>query len=310
MTTMKNQNTDFHSVAIYCHNKPEKAKDESIFLREILRFWYQKGIKNIKGDVRTISLLRNSISLINDEEKYDLKIGIGGDGTILKMIRTLQKNDGYIVGINFGTLGFLSEFHPENAIDQFEHIFEGKFHTDERMLLKVFVYRKNRKEKKERIFRGYALNEIVLGHGGIARLTNFNVKVNRRFLSTYRSDGLIFATPTGSTAYSLSAGGPIIFPQLHTILLTPISPHTLTHRPILLPSDKTLHIKLDTRVESIAMTLDGQIHFTLKPTDEITIQRATRTADFIRLSEAHFSRTLRNKMGWGEHNKGRRGGHR
>lgn len=303
---MRIQKVDFQSIAIYCHNKPEKAKDEAIFLRDLLRFLYQKSVTNIKGDIRTVSLLKNSIPLINDEEKYDLKIGIGGDGTILKMIRTLQKDDGYIIGINFGTLGFLSEFHPENALYQLQHIFEGKFHIDERILLKAFAYRKNKKGKKERIFRGYALNEIVLGHGGIARLTNFNVKVNRRYLSTYRSDGLIFATPTGSTAYSLSAGGPIVFPQLHTILLTPISPHTLTHRPILLPDNQILHIRFDTRVDSIAMTLDGQIHFTLKPTDEITLQRSTRTAHFIRLSGAHFSRTLRNKMGWGEHNKGRR----
>ena len=307
---MKKQTVDFKSVAIYCHNKPDKAKEEAIFLRELLRFLYQKGVTNIKGDVRTVSLLKNTIALINDEEKYDLKIGIGGDGTILKMVRTLQKNDGLILGVNFGTLGFLSEFHPDNALDQIGRVFEGKFHKDERMLLKVFVYRKNRQGKKERIFRGYALNEIVLGHGGIARLTNFNVKVNRRFLSTYRSDGLIFATPTGSTAYSLSAGGPIVYPQLHTILLTPISPHTLTHRPILLPDNQILHIKFDTRVDSIAMTLDGQIHFTMKPTDEVSIQRSTRTAHFIRLSEAHFSRTLRNKMGWGEHNRGRRGGSR
>ena len=304
---MKTQKVDFKSVAIYCHNKPEKVKEETVFLRELLRFLYQRGVKNIKGDIRTVSLVKNSIALVNDEEKYDLKIGIGGDGTILKMIRTLQKTDGYILGINFGTLGFLSEFHPENALSQLTHVFDGKFHTDERMLLKVFVYRKNRQDKKERIFRGYALNEIVLGHGGIARLTNFNVKVNRRFLSTYRSDGLIFATPTGSTAYSLSAGGPIVYPQLHTILLTPISPHTLTHRPILLPDNQILHMQFDTRVDSIAMTLDGQIHFTLKPTDEISIQRSTRTAHFIRLSEAHFSKTLRNKMGWGEHHKGRRG---
>ncbi len=302
---MKKQKPNFKSIAIYCHNKPEKEKEESAFLRDLLRFLHKKGVKNIRGDVRTVSLLKNAIPIINDEQRYDLKIGIGGDGTILKMIRTLQKKDGLILGINFGTLGFLSEFHPENAFEQLKHVFAGQYHVDERMLMKSFVYRKNRQGEKEKIFRAYGLNEIVFGHGGIARLTNFHVKLNRRFLSTYRSDGLIFATPTGSTAYSLSAGGPIIFPQLHTILLTPISPHTLTHRPILLPDNKIIHLTFDARVDSIAMTIDGQIHYSIKPTDEITVQRATRMVRFIRLSESHFSRTLRNKMGWGEHNKGR-----
>ena len=304
---MKKQKVNFRSVAIYCHNKPEKAKEEAAFIRDLLRFLHKRNIRDIRGDVQTLSLVRNAILLIDDEKNYDLKIGIGGDGTILKMIRTLQKKDGLILGVNFGTLGFLSELNPEMALKHMEQIFNGEFHIDERMLLKSFVYRKNRKGEREKIFRSYALNEIVFGHGGMARLTNFDVKINRRFLSTYRSDGLIFATPTGSTAYSLSAGGPIISPQLRMILLTPISPHTLTHRPILLPDNKIVHLTFDARVESIATTVDGQIHFSIKPSDEVSIQRATRMARFIRLREAHFSRTLRNKMGWGEHHRGRRG---
>ena len=235
---MKARKKNFKSVAIYCHNKPEKEKDETAFLRDLIRFLHKNKVSKIHGDIRTVSMLKNTLPLIDDEKHYNLKIGIGGDGTILKMMRTLQKKEGLFLGINFGTLGFLSEFHPNNAMKGMKMIFEGKYHIDERMLLKNFVYRKNRLGIKEKIFRAYALNEIVLGHGGIARLTNFHVKVNRRFLSTYRSDGLILATPTGSTAYSLSAGGPIISPNLETILLTPISPNTLSHRPILLPDKK------------------------------------------------------------------------
>ncbi len=302
---MKKSKANFRSIAIYCHNKPNKEKEEAAFLRTFLRFLYERGITDVHGDLRTISLLKNTIPLIDDEQKYDLKIGIGGDGTILKMMRTLQKKDGLFLGINFGTLGFLSELNPRNAMKGIKQIFEGDFHIDERKLLKCFVYRKNRAGQKEKIFRAYSLNEIVLGHGGIARLSNFNVKVNRRFLSTYRSDGLIFCTPTGSTAYSLSAGGPIVGPNIETILLTPISPHTLSHRPILLSDKRTIHINFDARVDSIGVTIDGQIHFSAKPTDEVSILRATRTAKFIRLKEAHFFRTLRNKMGWGE-NGGKR----
>lgn len=290
------------SVAIYCHYKPQKEKIETVFMREMLRFFHKQGVKIIHGDMRTISMLHNSIPKINDENKYDLKIGIGGDGTLLKMMRTLQKKDGLFLGINFGTLGFLSELNPKNAMSGLKKIFKGQFHIDERMLIKSFVYRKNDRGIREKIFRAYGLNEIVFSHGGLARLTNFNVKVSRRFLSTYRSDGVIFCTPTGSTAYSMSAGGPIVSPKLSAILVTPVAPHTLSHRPILLPGNEIIYLNFDARVDSIAMTIDGQIHYTLKSSDEITVQKSTRTAKFIRLKEAHYFRTLRNKLGWGNIN--------
>jgi NAD+ kinase len=296
---MKARKTNFRSVAIYCHNKPEKEKQEAAFLRELIRFLHQKGVKNINGDVRTISLLKNAVPLIDDEVRYDLKIGIGGDGTLLKMMRTLQKKDGLFLGINFGTLGFLSELQPKNALDRIKKIFKGEFNIDERMLIKAFVWRRNDRGKREKIFRAYGLNEIVFGHGGLARLTSFHVKVNRRVLCTYRSDGLIFATPTGSTAYSLSVGGPIVTPTMSAILVTPVAPNTLSQRPILLPAKKVINLNFDSRANSVAMTIDGQIHFSLKSSDELTLQRSTRTAKFIRLRESHYFRTLRNKMGWG-----------
>ncbi|HEY5714352.1 MAG TPA: NAD(+)/NADH kinase [Candidatus Gracilibacteria bacterium] len=289
----------FRSVAIYCHYKPEKEKIERVFLRELIRFLHSRGVDTVHGDVRVTSMLHYGIAQMDDLKKYDLKIGIGGDGTLLKMIRTLQKDDGYLLGINFGTLGFLSELNPENVMGGLKKIFDGEFHIDERMLIKAHAYRRDKRNRREQIFKSYALNEVVFGHGGLARLTNFNLKIDRRFLSTYRSDGLIFATPTGSTAYSMSAGGPIVAPSLKNIIVTPVSPHTLTHRPIVLPADKIFHLSFDSRSESISMTTDGQVYFSLKPSDEVTIQKATRPAQFIRLRESHYFRTLRNKMGWG-----------
>jgi len=297
---MKTGAPKFKSVAIYCHHKPAKEKAEAAFMRNLLRFFHAQGVEQVHGDVRTVSMLQNTVKLIDDEKSYDLKIGIGGDGTLLKMMRTLQKKDGLFLGVNFGTLGFLSELTPHNALDALPKIFAGDFNVDERMLLKAFVQRKNESGKKQKVFRAYGLNEIVFGHGGQARLTNFNVKVNRRYLSTYRSDGLIFSTPTGSTAYSMSAGGPIMSPRLECMSITPVAPHTLSHRPIVLPGDSLVHLNFDARVDAISMTIDGQIHFSLKSTDEITLQRATRTARFIRLKKSHYFRTLRNKLGWGE----------
>lgn len=289
----------FRSVAIYCHNKPQKEKAETAFIQELLDFFEKKGVKNVHGDVRTVSMMHNSIGLIDDEHHYDLKIGIGGDGTLLKMIRSLQRKDGLLLGVNFGTLGFLSELSPDNALHALKKIFKGEYSVDERMLIKAFVWRKDSHGIKDKIFRAYALNDIVFGHGGLARLTNFHVKANRRVLSTYRSDGLIFSTPTGSTAYSLSAGGPIVSPALDAIGITPVAPHTLSHRPIVLPSNKVIHLDFDGRVDSISMTIDGQVHFSLKPTDEVAIHRSHRTAKFIRLKESHYFKTLRNKLGWG-----------
>ncbi|PID70516.1 hypothetical protein CSB37_02400 [bacterium DOLZORAL124_38_8] len=291
----------FRTVAIYTHSKPQKVKEETIFLKKLLIFLREKGVKVIHGDLNTQSLLGEGFPLMKDTDAYDLKIGIGGDGILLKMIRTLQKEDGLLLGINFGTLGFLSELTPETAFEGLEKIFRGKYEVDVRMLLKAFVWRKKDKTKSSvKVHRGYALNEVAFGHGGVSRLTNYKVTSDRRKLSTYRSDGLIFATPTGSTAYSLSAGGPIIAPMIDSILLTPVAPHRLSHRPILLRPDKPLHVKFDTRFDSISMTLDGQIHFSVLPTDKVSIHQATRRAKFIRLKENHFFRTLRNKMSWGE----------
>ncbi len=290
----------FQSIAIYTHHKPEKAKDEVVFLNELLKFFKKHGVKVVSGDVRTVSLLGQSISLIDDQKPYDLKIGIGGDGMLLKMARTLHKDDGFFVGVNFGTLGFLSELSPGNALKDFDRIFRGEFHVDERRLLKVVAWRTNQSGKKEKIFQGQALNEVAFGSGGMARLTHFYVKVARRVLSMYRSDGLIFATPTGSTAYSLSVGGPIISPEISSILVTPIAPHTLSHRPIVLPHDKVIHVRFEERGGTISMTIDGQVHTSLHSSDEVNIQSLDCTARFIRLKESHYFKTLRNKLSWGE----------
>jgi len=297
---MKKPQKLFKSVAMYCHHKPSKEAEETAFLSELIAFLESRNIKKIHGDLRVTSLLDNAIPPIQDENFYDLKIAVGGDGTLLKMMRTLQKKDGLFLGINFGTLGFLSELTPDNALDALEDILKGNFYTDERRLLKTFVYRENQQGVREKIFRAYALNEVVFGHGGLARLTNFYIKSGRRTLSTYRCDGLIIATPTGSTAYSMSANGPIVAPSVPGIVITPVAPHTLTHRSIILPNKEILHLNFESRTEAVTMTVDGQIHFSLRSSDQVSVQRATRTAKFIRLSRAHYFKTLRKKLGWGE----------
>jgi NAD+ kinase len=300
MTAAKKKLKSFKSVAIYTHHKPKKEKQERQFLLELKAFFAAKGIRKVHGDLRTVSLLNDAIPIVQDDQSYDLKIGIGGDGTLLKMVRTLQKKDGLFLGINFGTLGFLSELSPTDAFQGLEAVINGEYRVDERMLIKAFVWRKDENGNSYKVHRGYSLNEVAFGHGGQARLTNYSVKINRRKLSIYRSDGLVFATPTGSTAYSLSAGGPIVAPEMDSIIVTPVAPHRLSHRPIVLQADKVMHIEFDSRMPVISMTIDGQVNFSLRPTDKVSIQKATRKVQFIRLKQAHFLRTLRNKMGWGE----------
>jgi NAD+ kinase len=241
-----------------------------------------------------------TIQEVESKKAYDLKIAIGGDGTILKIIGSIHKKDGYILGVNFGTLGFLSELTDENTLEFLEQIFLGNFSIDERILIKTFAYRREKGKRKEKIISEYGLNEASFGHSGIARLTSFHVKAGRRFLSTYRSDGIIFSVPTGSTAYSMSAGGAIIHPNLKVIQITPVSPHNLTHRPIILDAKNIIHLSFEGRSKDINMTVDGQKFYELKISDEVTIQRATRTAKFIRFHNSNFFKTLRNKLSWGK----------
>ena len=288
------------SVAIYTHEKPEKSLEERDFIRQVLRFLQQRNVKKIHADSVTQNLLYGVLPPIEEAQRYDLRLAIGGDGTLLKLIPDIQKKDGLILGINFGTLGFLSELQPENSLAALENLWEGEFRVDERLLLKIFVYRKDEPGQKQKILHRYALNEVTLGHGGIARLSNFNVKSGGRFLSTYRSDGLIFATPTGSTAYALSAGGAIVSPEIRTIQIVPVSPHRLTHRPIVLPAKAIMHVNFDTRADTVSLTIDGQHFQSLLATDEVTIQKATRSARFVSFKGSHFFRVLRNKLNWGE----------
>lgn len=227
-------------------------------------------------------------------KQVDMIIAMGGDGTILNIVQRLRSFNTHIFGINMGTLGFMSEIPPVGVTKTLKQILKGDYTIDERTTLDVQV-----KRDSEVIKNYHALNEVVISQGTLARLISLRTKVDHRRLTTYHADGLIIATPTGSTAYSLSAGGPILYPSINGIVLTPIAPHSFTQKPIVIPDHKKISIKVKSDHKYINLTMDGQTSFALKFNDKVKIKRG-KTVRFIRLPSESFFETLRQKLHWGE----------
>ncbi len=227
----------------------------------------------------------------------DLVIVLGGDGTVLRTVRSLKNFDALVFGINLGTLGFLSEIHPDydKVTATLDKLFNGEFTIDHRLMLEASIVR----EKKE-IANFLALNEFTVSVDGISRLITLQTKVDNRKLATYHADGLIIATPTGSTGYSLSAGGPIVYPTSPSIILTPVNPHSFTQKPIIIPDSKKIKITLESRHEKGVITMDGQKKFDLEQGDIVKIRRHKETFKFIRLPGESYFRTIRKKLNWGK----------
>ena len=221
-----------------------------------------------------------------------LLLVFGGDGTMLHVAREIAGSTTPILGINIGGLGFLTAVPSDGLAHALNHIWKGEFQYEARALLEA-----------EGICNGQALkttalNDIVIGRGAIPRLIVLEVSVNSEWVTRYRCDGLIISTPTGSTAYSLAAGGAVIFPTAEVIALTPICPHTLSNRPLILPFKATLRIKANTPAPATILSADGQLAGQLDRGDEVTIRRARRTVRLIHLADNSFSEALRRKLHW------------
>jgi len=273
------------------------------YIKSIIAFLNKQEVA-VKYDNRIAECIddeRNHMTVSRIMKEMDMVITLGGDGTLLKAVRELNKDSQPIVlGVHLGTLGFLTEVHDhENLIPILKKIFKNKYYIDYRALLRVTVYRNNQKYKTF-----LALNDAVINQGNFARLIELSVKIDQRKMIDFKADGVIIATPTGSTGHSLSAGGPIIHPQLQAFIVTPICPSTLSNRPIAIPNNRQLNIKIKTerRFEDndIGLTLDGQIILPLKYGDEIKIRKSSRDIKLIRISGKKYYKTLRDKLGWGE----------
>ena len=224
----------------------------------------------------------------------DMVIVLGGDGTVLAVARAIGEREVPILGVNLGRLGFLTDVAPEEAESVISTALRGTCPMVERSRLKVTHLFANGTSRQELV-----LNDAVITKGtAIARMIDFEVRVEGARVALYRSDGLIVSTPTGSTAYNLSAGGPLLDPALPAMLLTPICPHTLTQRPLVLPDALTVEVRLMSG-EEVALTLDGQVGGTLRPDDCVRITRASHPVRFVHSAGQDHFETLRTKLGWG-----------
>ncbi len=228
------------------------------------------------------------------EEDLDLVLVLGGDGTFLHAARVVRGRYP-MLGINLGGLGFLTEIPPDRVDDILPMIVDGKLKCESRMTFDVFLERSE--GNREGGF--YVLNDAVVTKGTLARIILLKVEVDGELLTNYRADGLIVSTPTGSTAYSLSAGGPIIHPSLDSITITPICPHMLTNRPIVLPPHVTVSVTLLSPDEEVFLTLDGQTGFPLYAGDRVLVRRSDSPTKVLRSPFDSYFNILRTKLGWG-----------
>ncbi|HET7275045.1 MAG TPA: NAD(+)/NADH kinase [Longimicrobiaceae bacterium] len=231
-----------------------------------------------------------------DLSELDLLLTLGGDGTLLRGARMVAAFGVPVLGVNLGHLGFLTAVAPEELDGALEAVLDGTFVLDERMVLNAEA----RSALGESHGSYLALNDVVLHRGGVARMIRLAVHAHGEEVGTYSADGIILATPTGSTAYSLSAGGPIVSPSIDCILATPISPHTLAVRPLILPADETVTVEVLSPTEELILTIDGQEGAKLSPGDQLIVTRAETPLRLVRLSGQTFFSTLRRKLKWGD----------
>ena len=227
-------------------------------------------------------------------ENADLIVVLGGDGTMISTARMVGDHDVLVLGINYGSLGYLTDFRIEEMFPTLESILRGEYELDPRLMLSAEHWRGD-----EMLAKGRVLNDVVINKAALARIIEIEVNLNELYVNSFRADGLIVATPTGSTAYNLSAGGPIIYPSMNAVVLTPICPFTLTNRPIVIPDTAMIELKLIKENEGVVLTLDGQIGHTLHSGDCVRIQKSRTTFNLVQPPNRNYFDVLRNKLKWG-----------
>jgi NAD+ kinase len=228
-------------------------------------------------------------------DQAELVVVLGGDGTLISVARMIGERGLPIFGVNLGSLGFLTEITLDELYPALASCLEGNYRISERMMLSVTVERDG-----DLICENRVLNDAVINKGALARIIDLETTVNGDYLATFRGDGLIISTPTGSTGYSLSAGGPILYPELDCFVLSPICPHTLTNRPIVVGSDAVIKVALKCINEDVCLTLDGQVGVKLECGDVIRIARSKQRTHLIVSGSRDYFEILRTKLKWGE----------
>jgi NAD+ kinase len=219
---------------------------------------------------------------------------LGGDGTMIATARMIGDTEVPVIGVNYGGLGYLAEFPIEELFSALEAILAGQYKVQKRLMLAVELWR-----GEELITRSRVLNDVVVNKSALARIIEIEAYLDGQFVNLFRADGLIVATPTGSTAYNLSAGGPVIYPSMNAVVITPICPFTLSNRPIVVPDESVIEVRLMTDKEEVALTLDGQVGFPLKVHDRIVIRKSRTTFNLVQPANRNYFDVLRDKLKWG-----------
>lgn len=268
---------------------------------ELTTWLAQRGITVVGGPEIERARIEQETGCAVEEVKteelaanVDLILVLGGDGTMIAAARLMGDTEVPVLGINYGGLGYLAEFRIEELYEALESILAGNYRLDKRVMLDVKLLRGDEEVTSNRV-----LNDVVLNKSALARIIEIEAYLNRQFVNSFRADGLIVSTPTGSTAYNLSAGGPIIFPSMNAVVITPICPFTLSNRPIVVPDDAVIELLLKTEQEDVALTLDGQVGFPLKADDRVVIQKSKTIFNLVQPTTRNYFDVLRDKLRWG-----------
>ncbi|HQX56456.1 MAG TPA: NAD(+)/NADH kinase [Pyrinomonadaceae bacterium] len=281
------ENKQIRSVGIVV--KPSHA-EATATASELSSWLRQRGIAQL-GEPISADEIKPENDLTLDA---DLIVVLGGDGTMISAARLVGGQDVLVLGINYGSLGYLTDFRIEEMFPALEAIVAGQYQIDRREMLTAEHWRNG-----EKLVSGRVLNDVVINKSALARIINIDVKLNGLFVNTFRADGLIVATPTGSTAYNLSAGGPIIYPSMNAIVMTPICPFTLTNRPIVVPDDALIEMTLDNENEGVVLSLDGQTGYPMKASDRVVIRKSSTTFNLVQPANRNYFDVLRDKLKWG-----------
>jgi NAD+ kinase len=271
-------------------------KPEAIALTKTLIEWLdKKGVRTLV-DHELAEKIGHSYHLERDTmpSQIDILIVLGGDGTLLSVARLKEIESIPILGINMGGLGFLTETFKEEMFHVLEGVVGGDFETDKRLMLKATIYRRGKP-----VGQSAVLNDIVINKGALARIIDLETYIDGGYLTTFKADGLILSTPTGSTAYSLAAGGPIVYPSLDSIIMNPICPHALTNRPLVLPDSMEIKVILKSANQDVHITLDGQVGMPLKAEDVVETKKAESHIHLIKSPYKTYFELLRTKLRWG-----------
>lgn len=276
----------------------KREKKEAVALARTVLDWAQKNRIEVflePEGAQTAGVPKLATPPDELKKRIDLMVVLGGDGTLLAAVRMLLGSSVPILGVNLGGLGFLTAVSTDGFLNCLELTLQGKSKIENRMMLTAVVFRGGKK-----IAENYALNDAVIHTGQLARMIELEVRIQSDKVTHLMADGLIFATPTGSTAYNLSAGGPIVYPTEEVIVMTPICPHILSNRPIIFPADTEIEVKIGEMGERRLLTLDGQTGVSLEPGDLVQVKKSVHRTRLIMPPDKTYYEILRTKLSWAE----------